>query len=238
MICLYVFLTHMNIILNRIIILFICCLLANSVLAQIKEGDLSVIHFLNGDTLQVDIVDQNQWITTVLKPKKKEFKYAYKSFNNDQILYINQNDLEKKFMYKYDPSIGNFMEMKEMEQYVKGRTKAKYYYSAKNPFLIAFLLGISIGLIDTYNFNDASYPKGFFNHPAGLISLTTPLISSSIFGNNRIVFADKKNQTEEQVLNESFSHGYAKEKKSKISKSTFRGSLVGVVAIILFQINM
>ena len=127
----------MNIILNRIIILFICCLLANSVLAQIKEGDLSVIHFLNGDTLQVDIVDQNKWITTVLKPKKKEFKYAYKSFNNDQILYINQNDLEKKFMYRYDPSIGNFMEMKEMEQYVKGRTKAKYYYSAKNPFLIS-----------------------------------------------------------------------------------------------------
>lgn len=224
--------------LNRTIVLFICCLLSNSAFTQIKEVDMSVIHFLNGDTLQVNIVDQNQWITTVLKPKNKQFKYTYKSFNNDQILSINQNDLEKKFMYKYDPSIGNFMEMKEMEQYVKGRTKAKYYFSAKNPFMISLLLGISIGLIDTYNFNDASYQKGFFHHPAGLISLTTPLISSSIFGNNRIVFSDKKNQTEEQVLNESFSHGYAKEKKSKISKSTFRGSLIGVIAVILIQINM
>ena len=63
------------------------------------------------------------------------------------------------------------------------------------------------------------------------------MISTSVFGNNRISFADKKHQTDEEGLNESFVHGYAKEKKSKISRSTFRGSVLGVVAVILIQIN-
>ena len=40
-----------------------------------------------------------------------------------------------------------------------------------------------------------------------------------------------------EILNESFVHGYAKEKKSKISRTTFRGSILGVFAVILIQIN-
>jgi len=235
--CLYLFLAQLISMYKRVILLLLVTLLAKTSFDQIKESDLSVIHFLNGDTLQVNVVDQNKWITTVLKPKKNEFKYKYKPYNNDQILSIIHDNGEVEFKYKYDPSTGNFMEQKEMEQFVKGRTKAKYYYNTKTPFVISFILGVGVGLIDTYNFSDQSYEKGFLNHPAGLISLTTPLISASVFGNNRISFADKKNQTDEEGLNESFVHGYAKEKKTKISRSTFRGSILGVVAVILIQIN-
>jgi hypothetical protein len=222
---------------KSVIILIITSLFAKSAFNQVKDGDLSVIHFLNGDTLQISIVDQNKWITTALKKKKNDFKYSYKPYNNDQILSIINSEGEKDFMYKYDLSIGNLMEQKEMEQYVKGRTKAKYYYTAKTPFLLSFLLGVTIGLIDTYNFSDPSQDKGFLNGGVGLISLTTPFISSSIFGNNRVAFIDRKNQTDQDSLNESFTHGYAKEKKSKISKATFKGSLLGVVSIIFISFN-
>ncbi len=219
---------------KRVILLLIITLIAESAFTQINKDDLSVIHFLNGDTLQVSVVDQNKWITTVLKPKKKSLKYSYKPYNNDQILSIINSNGEKNYMYKYDLSLGNFMEQKEMDQFVKGKTKAKYYYSTKTPFLISFFLGITVGLIDTYNFSDN---PGFLNDGAGLISLTTPLISSSIFGNNRVAYMDRKDQSDEEALNESFIHGYAKEKKSKISRATFRGSILGVISIIIIQIN-
>ena len=104
-------------------------------------------------------------------------------------------------------------------------------------FFVSFLFGITIGLIDTYNFADPKFDKGFLNHPAGLISLSTPFLSASIFGNNRISFSDRKNKSDEELLNESFVHGYAKEKKSKISRSTSWGSLLGVLSVILIQIN-
>ena len=68
--CLYLFLAQLISMYKRVILLLLVTLLAKTSFDQIKESDLSVIHFLNGDTLQVNVVDQNKWITTVLKPKK------------------------------------------------------------------------------------------------------------------------------------------------------------------------
>ena len=89
---------------------------------------MSTIYFLNGDTLQVVVEEKNEWNITIIKSQKKD-KTKHKIINNDQILMITNDKGEKDFVYKHDPSKGNFMEKIEMEQYVKGRIKAKYFYT-------------------------------------------------------------------------------------------------------------
>ena len=220
---------------KRIVFILFSFLFCQILFCQINETKMSTIYFLNGDTLQVVVEEKNEWNITIIKSQKKD-KTKHKIINNDQILMITNDKGEKDFVYKHDPSKGNFMEKKEMEQYVKGRIKAKYFYTPKIPFFSSFLFGVTIGLIDTYNFRDPKYDIGLLNHPAGLISLSAPLLSASIFGNNRISFNDRKTKSDEEMLNESFVHGYAIEKKSKISRATFRGSVIGVISVILIQI--
>lgn len=221
---------------KKIIYTLLICFVGKIVFCQIDKTKMETICFLNGDTLICSIEEKSEWTTLITKTVKNEHKIKYKSINNDQILLIINDRGEKDFMYQYDPSKGNFMEKKEMEQFVKGRTKAKYFYDPKIPFLSSFLFGVVVGFVDTYNFRDPKYDVGFLNHPAGIMSISVPLLSASIFGNNRISFNDRKTNSNEEVLNESFLHGYAIEKKSKISRATFRGSVLGVISIVLTQI--
>ena len=44
------------------------------------------------------------------------------------IKYLDSYDKEKQIFYQYAPSKGNFMTLKEMQQFVSGKKTAKYDY--------------------------------------------------------------------------------------------------------------
>ena len=217
-------------------ILFLTEFEAQGNLTDLEDGTL---FFLSGDTLTFKLVEKSDLFVSGFKQNWINDKWKLKTFDASDILYYRTNN-EKKFYYKYKPSKGDFLSQAEMEQFVYGKKDAIYHYSPKNKFFQSILLGVVIGILDAsfdFYYEDNWQFKqpyvGFLNGKSGLISLSVPLFATFLVGQNRLNLIDKTIMSERDVLQESFNHGYHGLKKSKDSKAVAKGSLLGMLSVVL-----
>ena len=209
--------------------------------AQNKVDDLScgTLVFLSGDTLAFKEVERTDFYITGFKQNKLTKKWVVKTYASSDILYY-QNDNEKFYFYKYKPSHGSFLSREEMEQYTLGQKDAIYGYFPKNKFLKAALFGVLLGVFDT-SFDFYERGKGFLLPPSymgvlnsnpSFLSISAPLISTTLVEKNKLNLIDKSIMNEKTILEESYTHGYENVKTAKDTKAVARGSLAGICLII------
>ena len=217
-------------------ILFLNEFEAQSNLSDLEEGTLV---FLSGDTLTFKMVEKSDLFVSGFKQNRYNDKWKLKTFDANNILYY-QTQNEKKFFYEYKPSQGDFLSQPEMAQFVLGKKDALYNYSPKNKFFQSAMLGVIIGVLDasfdfyyedSWQFNEPYV--GFLNGKSGLISLSVPLFATFLVGQNRLNLIDRTIMSEKDVLQESFNHGFHGIKKSKDSKAVAKGSLIGMLSVVL-----
>ena len=206
---------------------------------NLTDLDYGTLFFLSGDTLAFKLVEKSDLFVSGFKQNKFNNKWKLKTFDASDLLYLRRNN-QKEFYYKYKPSLGGFLTKPEMEQFVLGRKDAIYAYSPKNKFFKSALFGLVVGLFDAsfdFYYEEAWKFKqpfvGFLKAKSGLISLSIPLFSTFLVGQNRLNLIDRSSMSDGDVLEESFNHGYQGIKKSKDSKAVAKGSLFGMLSVVL-----
>ena len=213
--------------------------------AQNNFNDLAVgtLFFLTGDTLAFKEAEKTDFFISGFKQNRLTKKWVVKSYSSEDILFYEVGD-EKFYFYKYKPSAGGFLSIEEMEQYTNGKKDALYGYVPRNKLLKATFFGLFLGLFDTsFDFFSRangwkisnSY-KGLLKTNAGFLSISTPLISSSLIGKKKFDLVNKSISYDSVLLEESYNHGYESVKISKDTKAVARGSLIGVSLIIILSI--
>ena len=117
-----------------------------------------------------------------------------------------------------------------MEKFTSGKKNAKYYYKPLRHFVSGIVFGLGIGLIDTYKEG-----LGFFNDPNGTLSLATPLLSTILIRTKKHKVVSLSSMTENEILESKYKKGYESVKKIKNSIASFYGSLIGIIAIFIFN---
>jgi hypothetical protein len=209
--------------------------------AQKNESEPLVgsLYFLSGDTLLFKKVHAEKSFISGFQKSKITDKWVVKSYPSEELLYFKHKS-DKFYFYNYKPSEGRFVSNQEMEQYTFGKKDALYGANNKKTFLFSTLFGIAMGLFDTsFDFYEKNYGwgiqksyKGFFKADAGYITLSTPFLTTFLVKTKKLNFIDRRKMVEQDVLEESYNHGYESVIHAKNSKSVTRGSLLGVGLII------
>ena len=224
-----------------------CCIffLKLNLHAQKNIDDLSIgsLYFLSGDTLAFKKVEIEKLYISGFQKRKINDKWFIKSYSADDLLYYKINS-DKHYFYKYKPSEGGFLSKDEMEQYVLGEKDAKYRFKPKKIFIYSALFGLVMSLFDTsfdfyekgsgWQFNSSSY-KGVFGSDPGFITISTPLLSTFLIKQNKLKLLNRSIMEEEDVLEESYRHGYESIRHAKNTKSVTRGSLFGLGLVIAIK---
>ncbi len=216
-----------------------------AVRAQNDKNDSAVgtLLFLTGDTLAFREFEKTDFLIVGFKQNKVTKKWVLKSYPHEDLLYYKMGD-EKFYFYKYKPSSGGFLTVKEMEQYVKGKKDALYGYYPKNKLIKSIFFGALLGLFDTsfeffsrsngWSINNSF--KGILKSNASFLSISTPLILSSVIGKKKFFLLDRSINNESELLKENYNYGYESVKKSKDTKAVARGSILGLSTIIILSL--
>ena len=227
------------------IVFFFIFFLKLNFYAQKNIDELSVgsLYFLSGDTLAFKKVKIEKLFISGFQKRKMNDKWFIKSYSADDLLYYKIND-DKHYFYNYKPSEGGFLSKDEMEQYVLGEKDAKYRFKSKKIFLYSALFGVVMSLFDTsfdfydkgsgWQFNSSSF-KGVFGSDPGFITISTPLLSTFLTKQNKLKLLNRTVMEEEDVLEESYRHGYESIRHAKNTKSVARGSLLGMGLVIAIK---
>ncbi len=197
---------------------------------QNGQDSTVVLQLFSGDTVIYKLSQSKKDHITGFKKKKNKDIWTFKIYPNNDVAYYTLKNQEKVWIYQTDPSQGNFLEINQMEKFTSGKKNAKYYYKPLQHFVSGIVFGMGIGLIDTYK--DGS---GFFNDPNGTLSLATPLLSNLLIRTKKHKLGSKSSIKENEILESHYKKGYASGKKIKNSIASFSGSLIGVIAIFIFN---
>ena len=211
---------------------FLMCFLLSLIFVQGQNGQDStvVLQLFSGDTVIYKLSQSKTDHITGFKKKKKKDIWTFKIYPYNDVAYYTLKNQEKVWIYQADPSQGNFLEINQMEKFTSGKKNAKYYYKPLQHFVSGIVFGMGIGLIDTYK--DGS---GFFNDPNGTLSLATPLLSTILIRTKKHKVVSLSSMTENEILESHYKKGYASGKKIKNSIASFSGSLIGIIAIFIFN---
>ena len=188
------------------------------------------IIFLNGKTYE-GIYNSEDHRNVYFEKKKKEDQIKLISFNKEQIFYLHNEEQRIKMIYRKNFLKGNYFSEKEMGLYIKGEQDAIKNFNIGYHFLLGCALGLTGGLIDTYEFKDPNC-RDYFNSSASVISILTPFALSVAIG-----FPNKKVRrlyvSDERYLNsDHYKLGFNQVKLFRKTFYSFLGSLTGVASIL------
>jgi hypothetical protein len=160
------------------------------------------------------------------------------SYDKSRIFSITTINGKESVLYKKDSSIGNFLSENRMRMYIYGQRDAHENFGIGRHFLGGFVLGFAATVFDTYEFGPSKeevadgatpVPTGFFLRDPSVFPVLFPLsipLGASLLPSKII----KDNVSSIEYLNsEEYVEGFSKVKKFKRIKSSFLGSLSGVV---------
>jgi hypothetical protein len=197
---------------------------------------------LNGKILEGTVESTaDEQIKMKVTDKKGKVYDTY--LENYRVFSIISSDGKENIIYKQDSSIGNFLEPKDMNFYIKGEQDAYKNYRPMGTMIIGTTLGVGLGILDTYSFGDPSDPtieKGLFKSAPGLLTLIYPFMYTAIAGIAPRPQLDIHNITDRNNLNsEHFIQGFARVARYKrtIRALLFSamGSAIGLGSYYIFK---
>ncbi len=211
---------------------FFTCFLFPIISVQGQNGQDStvVLQLLSGDTVIYKLSQSKTDHITGFKKNKNKDIWTFKIYPFNDVAYYTLKNQEKVWIYQPDPSQGNFLEISQIEKFILGKKRAKYYYKPLRHFVSGMVLGLGLGLIDTYKEG-----AGFLNDPNGTLSLATPLLSTLIIRTKKYKIVSLSSMTEKEILESHYKKGYVSGKKIKNSIASFSGSLIGIIMIFIFN---
>ena len=211
---------------------FFTCFLFPIISVQGQNGQDStvVLQLLSGDTVIYKLSQSKTDHITGFKKNKNKDIWTFKIYPFNDVAYYTLKNQEKVWIYQPDPSQGNFLEIIQIEKFILGKKRAKYYYKPLRHFVSGMVLGLGLGLIDTYKEG-----AGFLNDPNGTLSLATPLLSTLIIRTKKYKIVSLSSMTEKEILESHYKKGYVSGKKIKNSIASFSGSLIGIIMIFIFN---
>ena len=203
------------------------------------------VNLLNGKVLEGTIQStEDEKITMMVNEKKGKVYDTY--LENYRVFSIITSDGKENIIYKQDSSIGNFLEPKDMNFYIKGEQDAYKNYRPIGTMIIGTTLGLGLGIFDTYVFNDdPTTPnvneKGMFKVDSpGYLMFVYPFIYTVLAGIAPRPQLDIHNITDRNNLNsEHFIQGFARVARYKrtIRALIFSavGSAIGLGSYYIFK---
>tara|TARA_B100001094_G_C18193656_1_gene809066 strand:+ start:4764 stop:5387 length:624 start_codon:yes stop_codon:yes gene_type:complete len=201
-----------------------------SVQGQNGQDSTVVLQLLSGDTVIYKLSQSKTDHITGFKKNKNKDIWTFKIYPFNDVAYYTLKNQEKVWIYQPDPSQGNFLKISQIEKFILGKKRAKYYYKPLRHFVSGMVLGLGLGLIDTYKEG-----AGFLNDPNGTLSLATPLLSTLIIRTKKYKIVSLSSMTEKEILESHYKKGYVSGKKIKNSIASFSGSLIGIIMIFIFN---
>lgn len=212
-----------------LVFLFLITLRINGQEAQ-EEYQNVILNLMSGDTVIYKLSENNSSHITGFKKKTNKDIWKFKIFSEDEVAFYTYSNGEKNWMYQTNPKIGQFLKRDEMEQYILGKRDAKFNYKPIKYFVGSLFFGLVVGGIDTYKKNE-----GILSKSNSVLSLSVPLISSTLFITKKNKFNNRLNMNEKQNLEYHYSNGFNASKKTKNNVASFTGSLFGVLVVILLN---
>lgn len=144
---------------------------------------------------------------------------------------INIKGNQPKYYYHKNSLGSQNFSIDQMSKYIKGEQDAIEHFNVGYHFLVGLGLGLSVSLLDTYEFNDVNC-KGYFNGSASTVSIVIPFLTSVLIG-----FTNKKvrkaHVSDLELLNSPhYKRGFNYVKRYRKTLYSFLGSLTGVATII------
>ena len=161
--------------------------------------------------------------------------WTIKSYPKSSLFHFDSNEKGKQFFYQYAPSQGNFMTLTEMEQFVIGRKTAKYNYSAKSEFIKAIFFGVTLSLVDTYEFRNG-FNGGFFQNSASWLTISSPMWSTFLIKRKQNKLNNSRNTIEIDDLKACYYQGYDNVFIKKNTKAVLGGSILGASIVVAIRI--
>ena len=192
---------------------------------------------LNGRFDKGKIIAENE-SNLDFKINKNSGKSKIIPYNKSRIFSIIDTNRKESVLYKKDASIGNFLSENRMRMYIYGQRDAHENFGGGRHFLGGFVLGFAATVFDTYEFGPSKkevadgatpVPTGFFLREPSVFPVLFPLsitLGASLLPSKII----KDNVSSIEYLNsEEYVEGFSKLKKFKRIKTSFLGSLSGMV---------
>jgi hypothetical protein len=191
------------------------------------------VNLLNGKVLEGKIQStEDEKITILVNGKKGKVYETY--LENYRVFSIISIDGNEKVIYKQDSSIGNFLEPKDMKFYTLGEQDAYKNYRPMGTMIIGTTLGLGLGILDTYVFNDdpatpTINEKGMFKAGSpGYVLFVYPFIYTVLAGIAPRPQLDIHNISDRNNLNsEHFIQGFARVARYKRTIRALLFSAVG-----------
>ena len=130
---------------------------------------------LNGNTY-VGVFNFEDKHRMYFEKNRKVDKIKLISFQKNEIFYLHKENQPLRMIYQ-----NGFVSEHQMAMYVKGEQDAIANFKIGYHYLLGCALGLTGGLLDTYEFDDPKC-KGYFNSSASIVSIITPFAVSVVIG--------------------------------------------------------
>lgn len=127
------------------LLLFLLLLSARSSFSQSRVQD--TIYLMNGHVVGEKIIDTVLGAVTILDPKKPAQKIHYEL---NQLFMVRFSNGSKRYYYRQDSTLGNWLTQDEMWMYMKGERDAHRGFKAKGSLIGAGIAGIIGGMTGTF----------------------------------------------------------------------------------------
>ena len=203
---------------QSIVILILLVGFTFQVTAQETSTKQDTLWYLNGDT---ELISDYQFIEEGTVLNYTNYKGKFKDIETFYLFSINKADGTKEMLYKPvigdEENVADTLTVDEMGAFVIGGFLAKKNYKARGALIEGFVVGVgSPFLVASLSMNP-------------FYTLIIPTVNSAIIGITRP--CDKKIREKYPKLskNELFVEGYKEAAKTKRTKNSIVGGLVGVV---------
>ena len=200
---------------------------------QIDSISTGTLFFNDGDTIVFKLYNENDWLVNGFKMKGE--LWTIKSYPKSSLFHFDSDDKGEQFFYQYAPSKGNFMTLKEMQQFVSGKKTAKYEYSSRNEFFKAIFFGFALSMIDTYEFRNG-FSGGFFQNSASWLTISSPMWSTFLIKRRQNKLNKSRNTIEIDDLKACYYQGYDNVFIKKNTKAVLGGSILGASIVVATKI--
>ena len=200
---------------------------------QIDSIPTGTLLFNDGDTIVFKLYNENDWLVNGFKMKGE--LWTIKSYPKSSLFHFDSDDMGKQFFYQYAPSKGNFMTLKEMQQFVSGKKTAKYEYSSRTEFFKAIFFGFALSMLDTYEFRNG-FSGGFFQNSASWLTISSPMWSTFLIKIKQNKLNKSRNTIEIDDLKACYYQGYDNVFIKKNTKAVLGGSILGASIVVATKI--
>lgn len=191
---------------------------------------------LNGVTDRGKLIEETEELLKfkIYKKGGKEKIILYDRFR--VFSHVNSEGVER-VLYKKDSTLGSYLSESQMRMFIYGERDARNNYKNSQHALLGGILGGTIALFDTYEFdNSAPNGAGFFKQSPTFFPILSPLVVT--FGASLLNSKISRDQVSDlaYLSSEEYIKGFKKIRKFRKVKGSFLGSIVGVtVGLVAYQ---